>query len=42
MPPAVDPGDPPISISNIIIAFEGSVIAARSAVLNPAVLGVTD
>ena len=42
IPPAVEPGEPPTSISRIIIALEDSVMAVRSAVLNPAVLGVTD
>ena len=42
MPPAVDPGAPPTSISPVIIAMPVSDIFVRSAVLNPAVLGVTD
>ena len=42
MPPAVEPGDPPISISIIITDFDVGVIAVRSAVLKPAVLVVTD
>ena len=42
MPPAVEPGDPPISISRIITDFDVGVIAVRSAVLKPAVLVVTD
>ena len=42
IPPAVEPGEPPISINNIITAFEGSLIFEMSMVLNPAVLVVTD
>ena len=42
IPPAVEPGEPPISINNIITAFEASLIFEISIVLNPAVLVVTD
>ena len=42
IPPAVEPGEPPTSMSRVIIALEEPVIAERSAVLKPAVLGVTD
>ena len=42
IPPAVDPGEPPISMSRIITVRPTSLIRVRSAVLNPAVLGVTD
>jgi len=42
IPPAVEPGEPPISINNIITAFEASPIFEISIVLNPAVLVVTD
>lgn len=42
IPPAVEPGEPPTSMSMVIIALEEPVIAGRSAVLKPAVLGVTD
>ena len=41
IPPAVEPGEPPISIRKIMMALEDSVIAVKSAVLKPAVLGVT-
>ena len=41
MPPAVDPGDPPINISIIVTACPALDIAFKSAVLNPAVRGVT-
>jgi hypothetical protein len=41
IPPAVDPGDPPISISMMIRARPALVMAVRSTVLKPAVLGVT-
>ena len=41
MPPAVEPGAPPISISTIITALEAPCMPAKSAVLKPAVLGVT-
>ena len=36
IPPAVEPGEPPISIT------DACFIALRSTVLNPAVLNVTD
>ena len=42
IPPAVEPGEPPISIRMIISISPVSVSRVRSAVLNPAVLGVTD
>ena len=42
MPPAVDPGEPPININAIMIMQPVSLIVVRSTVLNPAVLGVTD
>ena len=42
IPPAVDPGDPPISINIVVIAIPTSVMDNWSTVLNPAVLGVTD
>ena len=42
IPPAVEPGEPPISMSMIIIAEPDSSIAARSVVLKPAVRVVTD
>ena len=42
IPPAVDPGEPPISIRIIIIIWPASVSAVSSTVLKPAVLGVTD
>ena len=42
MPPAVEPGEPPNSIRTTINACEVLPIAARSAVLKPAVRGVTD
>ena len=41
IPPAVEPGDPPIIINAIIIACPASLMLVRSAVLKPAVLGVT-
>ena len=41
IPPAVEPGEPPTSISKIIMARDASVIAVRSMVLKPAVLGET-
>ena len=41
IPPAVDPGDPPISIRIIMINCPLWLITVKSAVLNPAVLGVT-
>ena len=42
IPPAVEPGEPPISIRIIIRYNPVSLIAVRFTVLNPAVLGVTD
>lgn len=42
IPPAVEPGEPPTSIKTVMINWPGSLIAVRSAVLKPAVLGVTD
>ena len=42
IPPAVDPGEPPISIKIIAIVLPGSDICEKSAVLNPAVLVVMD
>ena len=42
MPPAVDPGEPPISIQRIISAWPDPLIRVRSTVLNPAVRRVTD
>ena len=42
IPPAVDPGHPPISISTIIISVPDSDICERSCELKPAVLAVTD
>ena len=42
IPPAVEPGEPPIIISTNIINRPLSVNAARSTVLKPAVLGATD
>ncbi|CAN4047882.1 RNA polymerase sigma factor sigV, partial [Dysosmobacter welbionis] len=41
MPPAVEPGEPPMSISMVIIVCPLSLIAVKSAVLKPAVRGVT-
>ena len=41
IPPAVDPGDPPISIRKMISMRPTPVNAERSEVLKPAVLGVT-
>ena len=41
IPPAVEPGDPPISISIMIRERPMLLMAVRLAVLNPAVLGVT-
>ena len=38
----LEPGEPPTSMSMVIIALEEPVIAGRSAVLKPAVLGVTE
>ena len=42
MPPAVEPEPPPININSMFKSFEAPLIPARSMVLNPAVLGVTD
>jgi len=42
MPPAVDPGEPPVIIRIIIINTPASLSMVKSTVLNPAVLGVTD
>ena len=42
IPPAVEPGDPPIIIRKIITACDAPVISERITVLKPAVLGVTD
>ncbi len=41
IPPAVDPGDPPINIYIIVITFPDPDIAVVEILLNPAVLGVT-
>ena len=41
IPPAVDPGEPPISIRMIMMAMPTSLSWVKSMVLNPAVLGVT-
>ena len=41
IPPAVEPGEPPISINRISIVFPLSLKSDKSTVLNPAVLGVT-
>ena len=41
IPPAVEPGEPPINIKIVIIDCPVSLMEVRSAVLNPAVLGVT-
>ena len=40
--PAVEPGEPPMSISIMISICPTSLSKVKSAVLNPAVLGVTD
>ena len=40
MPPAVDPGEPPISIKSVMTDCPVSLTDVKSAVLNPAVLGV--
>ena len=40
-PPAVEPGEPPTSISSVISSREGSLSWERSRVLYPAVRGVT-
>ena len=42
MPPAVEPGEPPMSIKRIITPCDAPDIADRFTVLKPAVLGVTD
>ena len=42
IPPAGDPGELPMNIRNIITAFDGPVMADKSAVLKPAVRVVTD
>ena len=42
IPPAVDPGDPPISIHRIISAWLSPLTPFSSIVLNPAVRSVTD
>ena len=42
IPPAVEPEQPPISISTVISIAPGSLITEKSAVLKPAVLVVTD
>ena len=42
MPPAVEPGEPPMSIRRIIMPCDAPDIADRFTVLKPAVLGVTD
>ena len=42
MPPAVEPGAPPMSMRKIITARDTSLMAARSVVLKPAVRGVAD
>ena len=42
MPPAVEPGEPPMSIKRIITPCDAPDIADRLTVLKPAVLGVTD
>ena len=42
IPPAVDPGDPPISMRTTMITMPDSVSRVKSAVLNPAVLAVAD
>ena len=42
MPPAVEPGLPPINISIILKSFPPSDISAVSIVLNPAVRAVTE
>ena len=41
MPPAVEPGEPPMSISIMVIIFPVTLIFPKSTVLKPAVLGVT-
>ena len=42
IPPAVDPGEPPISIKRIIMPCDELDIADKFIVLKPAVLVVTD
>ena len=42
IPPAVDPGEPPISMSMMVSPCPTPERAVRSAVLKPAVRGVTD
>ena len=42
IPPAVDPGLPPINMRNMVSILLLSVSAAVSTVLNPAVLAVTE
>ena len=42
MPPAVEPGEPPISIRRTIKPCDALDMAGRATVLKPAVLGVTD
>ena len=41
IPPAVDPGEPPVSIRISIITIDPCFIMLKFTVLNPAVLGVT-
>ena len=42
IPPAVEPGEPPMSIKRIITPCDALDIADKFTVLKPAVLGVTD
>ncbi len=42
MPPAVEPGEPPMSMSTMVTARARPLKAVRSAVLKPAVRGVMD
>ena len=42
MPPAVEPGEPPVSISRMMMKRPTSLSFVKSRVLKPAVLGVTD
>ena len=42
IPPAVDPGEPPMSMSTMVTATARPLREVRSAVLKPAVRGVTD
>ena len=42
IPPAVEPGEPPISIRRIIMPCDEPDIADKFTVLKPAVLVVTD